>query len=120
VRACSNCLLPAGQGNSSFATGAVPGIPATGIAVGYAAAPVARATVPASVTAHAAAKAGGMIGQLPAGQVAGGATDSNWRLLTGHERGQVLLWQFKGVQRSPASPRVMTLLCVIGEARPQW
>ncbi|KAF6265332.1 hypothetical protein COO60DRAFT_1623953 [Scenedesmus sp. NREL 46B-D3] len=108
----------AGQG-ASFAGGAVPGIPATGIAMGYAAAPVPRATVPASVMAHAAARAGGMAGQLPAGQLAGSAAGSSWRLLTGHERGQVLLWQFKGVQRSPASPRVMHLLCVIGEAKPQ-
>jgi hypothetical protein len=61
-----------------------------------------------------------MIGQLPAGQQLAGAADSSWRLLTGHERGQVLLWQFKGVQRSAASPRVLHLLCVIGEAKPQW
>jgi hypothetical protein len=61
-----------------------------------------------------------MVGQLPAGQLAAGAADSGWRLLTGHERGQVLLWQLKGVQRSPTSPRVMHLLCVIGEAKPRW
>lgn len=44
---------------------------------------------------------------------------SGWRLLSGHERGQVLLWRIAGVMRQPGV-RALQLLSVVGEPRQGW
>lgn len=63
------------------------------------------------VPANAAAAAGSYAAQLaPASDLAG------WRLLSGHESGQVLLWQVLGLNTRPGG-RSIQLLCVINEPR---
>eukprot|EP00878_Enallax_costatus_P003652 GHUV01003866.1.p1 GENE.GHUV01003866.1~~GHUV01003866.1.p1 ORF type:complete len:1163 (+),score=390.16 GHUV01003866.1:185-3673(+) len=107
---------PAAQSNSSTA---VAGVPATGIAVGYATVQP-RATVPPRIMAQSLAK---QAAAGTAGSASGTAPDtsdySSWRLLSGHERGQVLLWQFNGVTRSAGTTKLLQLLSVIGDPRPQ-
>lgn len=122
--------LIAGAGLQRAPTGqrsmnAVQGIPAQGIALGYAAGPPPRATVPASVMAAATARQGGA-GSGAAAAAAAAAQPSAkedtgcWRLLSGHERGQVLVWQVKALTRYAAAQRVLHLVCVVGDPRPQW
>lgn len=63
------------------------------------------------VPANAAAAAGSYMAQpVPASDLAG------WRLLSGHESGQVLLWQVLGLNTRPGG-RSIQLLCVIMEPR---
>lgn len=108
---------PVGHEDSSRA---VPGVPATGIAVGYATAQP-RATVPARIMAASLAKQAATASSSSSTAKPADASDySSWRLLSGHERGQVLLWQVNGVTRTPGTPKLLQLLAVIGEARPQW
>lgn len=103
------------QGDTSTA---VAGIPATGIAVGYATVQP-RATVPARIMQHSLAKqAAGAVGSASS-STADTSDYSSWRLLSAHERGQVLLWQFNGVTRSAGTTKLLQLLSVIGEPRPQ-
>jgi hypothetical protein len=60
------------------------------------------------------------------GQACGGGSSasdggalSHWRLLSGHERGQVVLWKVSAGGRQPGA-RALQLLSVIGEPRPCW
>eukprot|EP00879_Flechtneria_rotunda_P011134 GHRR01011632.1.p1 GENE.GHRR01011632.1~~GHRR01011632.1.p1 ORF type:complete len:1046 (+),score=387.29 GHRR01011632.1:425-3139(+) len=99
---------PPGRSSSS-------GAPATGIPMGYG---PARATVPSSIMAAAAAK------KAAAAVASGSGADTGdyhrWRLLSGHEKGQVLLWRLQGVSRGgpPGSTQLLLLAC-IGEPKPQ-
>lgn len=42
-----------------------------------------------------------------------------WRLLSGHEKGQVVLWQLRGIPKPAGVPRALQQLAVIGEQQPR-
>jgi hypothetical protein len=42
-----------------------------------------------------------------------------WRLLSGHEKGQVVLWQLRGIPKPLGVARALQQLAVIGEQQPR-
>jgi hypothetical protein len=55
-----------------------------------------------------------------AAAAAGGAhVGYGWRLLSGHEKGQVVLWQLRGIPKPLGVARALQQLAVIGEQQPR-
>eukprot|EP00878_Enallax_costatus_P027191 GHUV01029252.1.p1 GENE.GHUV01029252.1~~GHUV01029252.1.p1 ORF type:complete len:391 (+),score=98.07 GHUV01029252.1:629-1801(+) len=101
---------PTAQTDSSTAVG---GAPASSIATGYHAGEIS----PLAKLAAAAVPPMPMVGPAAAADT---SKHSSWCLLSGHERGQVLLLQFKRVTPLAGTSRLLQPLCVFGEPHPQY